>query len=225
MTHSAFEARAVLRDSRVVLPDPWSCLLDGLLAAVVLKRRLGRRFGISETVELCGDDLPLATRGDVTTGWWWAASAPRVEETIDEETEWLNGRQDTYTARLFCDGLPASILTAGGRFRQVRRPVPVRLTSCLTWRGVGDPDAVRDLLGDVTHVGGRRGSGFGRVACWEVRPVSETSDSWWMRDDLPGPTRPVLRTAGEQWDTANVVCSLRPPYHQHGELPEVPARW
>lgn len=222
-----FEVTAELATGRVVLPDPWSLMLDGLLASVVLRERLGDRFGMGgPLVELEPDNLPLATEthGGV---WWFQATSTLAFDDPVVVTENLIGRQDTYAARLYCSQLPKSIQTQGGRYRNVMKPVPVTLVGSLVWRGVGDPGRVEDLLGGVTHVGARRGSGFGRVASWSVAEC----DGWpeMYRDGLPGPNRPlpVGYAAARGFATVPVPSPIRAPYHKTKErrAVEVAARW
>lgn len=227
MTHVPFQVEARIPSGRVVLPDPWSCMLDGLLAAVMLKDRLGANYGYSAGVaELQPDDLPLEawSHGDE---WWFAATAPIYADEPDVDTDWLVGRQDTYNARLYCPDLPKSIQTQGGRYRNTRTPVPVTLTERLVWRGIGDIDAVMDLLSHVDSVGARRGAGFGVVTGWAVERLPSDAGIW--RDAHPGPTRPLPAAyATEQGFTTEAIpCPLTPPYHATKEPrhTQVAARW
>ena len=57
------------------------------------------------------------------------------------------------------------------------RVTGVRAVMCAEWRwyAVGDPEVVRDLLGDLLAVGGKRAAGFGAVVSTEVR---QTNSDW-----------------------------------------------
>lgn len=231
-----FIVTATLATGRVVLPDPWSGCLDGILAAAVLQNRLGERYGYSNDpdvfVELGRDDLPLATR-EHDGMWWFEASAPLYapgeQAGRNPVTENIVGRQDPYTARLWCDKLPKTIQTQGGRYRNILHPVAVQIADSVSWAGNGDVAAVRELLDTITYVGGRRRNGNGKVASWAVEAVDRDDPEWLYRDALPGPTRPVpVGWASTRFDDVfPVPLPIRPPYH-HTHVPrhvEVAARW
>lgn len=67
-------------------------------------------------------------------------------------------------------GHKPGVSTVATRYKEQRRSM--RLTHADRWVavGIGDPAAVRELLGRVRHIGGRTGAGYGRVGAWSVSP-------------------------------------------------------
>lgn len=62
-----------------------------------------------------------------------------------------------------------------GRYVERRIPMPTRLASRWVAWAVGNRDEIARLLGMLTHVGKRRGIGYGEIRRWIVRPVPEFS--------------------------------------------------
>ena len=60
-----------------------------------------------------------------------------------------------------------------GRYQRRVIPVMAHPATSLTWRLVGDPDLIRDLLTDLPLIGKHRGVGEGVVTQWDV---TETPD-------------------------------------------------
>lgn len=83
----------------------------------------------------------------------------------------------------------------------------------LDWYAVGTEAAVRDLLGDLEHVGASRGVGSGRVRSWSVQAV----DPWEPGFPLVLDGRP-LRPLPVEWpgvresDCRIEMRTLEPPY-------------
>src|SRR5262249_48950734 len=71
----------------------------------------------------------------------------------------------------------------GNVFNTYRRVV----TPQIDWYAEGDPDVVRDLLGDTHFIGKRRASGFGEVERWEI----ETDELDGITGHFDEPLRPV----------------------------------
>ena len=86
----------------------------------------------------------------------------------------------------------------------------------LTWRAVGDPDRIRDLLTDLPSIGKHRGVGEGLVTRWEVSETPHVPDWVAGHEHEPGvlgraaPPRCVdrARATPTSWGLATV----RPPY-------------
>lgn len=84
----------------------------------------------------------------------------------------------TYTNQRFPDaeaqglGTPKlrRINIKAGRTKSYRLPRDVLhlVDDCITWWCIGDAERIRELLASVTHVGGKRSVGLGRVLEWTV---------------------------------------------------------
>ena len=54
-------------------------------------------------------------------------------------------------------------------------------------------DELKDLLGDITHLGARHRNGFGHITKWEVEPLSDDLSWQWQARPMPTPDGPALR--------------------------------
>lgn len=68
-----------------------------------------------------------------------------------------------------------NIMTTGGRWLEVRRPMPTEIADEWVAEAVGNPDEVARLLGGITHVGKHRATGFGAVRDWHVEALDAFS--------------------------------------------------
>ena len=91
------------------------------------------------------------------------------------------------------------------------------LATTLTWRAVGDPDRIRELLTDLPSIGKHRGVGEGLVSRWEVEETPDVPPWTAGHEHEPG----VLgRTAPQRCVDSRDGCtvgalgsaSIRPPY-------------
>lgn len=156
---------------------PWGVALDGLLAAQLWARLKDgwRSAGISweraRDVACPPDlDLPLARCGaDGDELWHWAATCAWPEDGAERtDVRTWTGRADHRHLEQVATGLPKVVSARQGRYRDRRMPVLVTPCSTVSWRAVGNPAAIRDLLAPVATIGKRRTSGEGQVLSWEV---------------------------------------------------------
>ena len=189
--------------------DPWSPMLDAILAYEVLRIRMGEEFYLCDPQRdgIVDFDLPL-DRGTDGTDWWWACSVP--EYAGSEHVRWCHGRFDDRYEPYLDMGRAAKVQTAGGRYKDMRVPLIAKLTPTITWYVRGCDTCIRELLRGVTHVGQKRGAGYGLVHHWTVEPTDD--DRSWYRW-VPAP--------------AGMTRGIRPPYwHRETQrpcvLPEAP---
>lgn len=214
----------------VVLSRPWGVALDGLLASVLWDRRkwaaraAGENFTYqhSDTPEIL--DLPLARCGDPERDhdWHWMATFadlhPRPHGTIEPDIRWRTSRTDR-TRLQHLTPVIGSQAVSDNQGRYQRRVVPVMATpaSTLTWRAVGDPGQIRDLLTDLPSIGKHRGVGEGVVTKWQV---TETPDvpRWTAGHEhepgVLGRTAPPRCIDNLERVTAGALgaATVRPPY-------------
>lgn len=156
--------------------------------------------------------------------WHWAATtALPAQRDGDYDVHHIITRVPERLAENHATRLPATLSPSSGRFRMRRLPVPTTPTTHLTWRAVGDPDRIRDLLTDVTTIGGRRRTGEGTVLSWDVTPAQTSTprDQWahghhHLDGTLgrPVPDHCLHRTTPIPSSVAGRV-GIRPPYwHQ-----------
>jgi CRISPR type IV-associated protein Csf3 len=191
--------------------------LDALLMDVVAKRR---RLPRPQTpAELVHIDIPIAMSD---CGRHYLASAS-VYEAAAHEVKYVQRRFPTKEAVHLAGPKLKRIDDGAGAQKSFRIPRERVLPShgIVRWWCVGDRDAVFDLLGDVTHVGGRRGVGEGMLALRGERWRVERLESLW-------PGFPVLNRAGNAvrnlpLDTPGLqghvqrLERLRPPYWMRHE--------
>lgn len=116
-------------------------------------------------------------------------------------------------AQLFGRRLGNLKITAGpAKSYRIPREESHLIGDRLEWWAVGDLDAVRELLGWVTHLGKRRAVGLGRVASWRVVPCAPWGKGFPVsRDGVPLRTLPANHPGiPESWPRTLGV--LAPPY-------------
>lgn len=166
---------ARMRQGAVLHPD-WPAPLDGLLASASRRRRLGEGYGSVHDPHT--EDLPLARwppREAASGGaWLWLASCAIVPDGAREDVHYWHRRFDHAAAEQAAGSrLPPMVYEAHGRYRAYRTPLAVTVTPVLTWRAIGTPDAVADLLAGVWCTGKKRSQGEGEVLGWEVADDGE----------------------------------------------------
>lgn len=222
---------AALQTGRVVLPDPYSGMLDALLVYVATRREQGENHGTLGTnvPQASPFSIPVRIDSDDNTGtWWFRATAPLRSVPVNVVTETKFGRQEPYTWTQYTP-TAGRTKTGGGRYRQTMKPVRVALTQRLDWFvDTDNPDMLFDMVSEITHVGGHRQAGFGVVSRWDIAPIDDRSVDLYI-DGLPGPTRPVpyewALTRG--FETLPSTLPLVPPYHPVKGRPgdTIASRW
>lgn len=203
----------------VAMPAWFPLPLDGILAQAARRRRLGGSYGrvVDHHVDRTGLHAKVVRGGP----WVWTASCATPVGAAVEDVQWVHKRFRANTAETVVDKLPANTdvgLTKGWR-------IPVVVTACrsLTWRAIGDPDEVRDLLTDVTVIGKKWGTGQGMVLKWVVTdlgpiPHGASALDWLLRGPGDRIARPVVahrRTLdhlGLPADVDTIPHTHRPPY-------------
>lgn len=212
--------------SPVAVSVPWGIALDGLLAAQIREntKAAARDAGTDyEPYDLDTPppvlELPLARCTLAgTDDWHWRATfAHPVDEIPGPHVEYWTTRPDQRGLGHIAEALPATISARQGRYRAHVMPLPVKVAAALSWRGVGDPDRVRDLLTGITAIGRKRSSGYGHVLDWIVTE-QPGNDVWEFshlhRSGTLGRTTPPPCLAGRPGLATRepVRMGLRPPY-------------
>ncbi len=229
----------------VVHSHSFGIALDGLLASQIHAQESAAQLDAGTipvpVLELDGVedlDLPLArchAPGQGSDDWHWAATCAWPEPAgaagqdcaggqLEEDREvgdfevrtWYSFPDHDMLERL-TPALPQHVDDERGRWRRYAMPQLVTMTPALTWRAVGDVDAVGALLEPVRAIGKSRARGEGTVLRWDVTPQPGW-DHWeagHLHPDgsLGRPTpaacltgRAAPRDAGLAW------TGLRPPY-------------
>ena len=212
----------------VVLSRPWGVALDGLLASVLWHRRkwaaraAGETFAYqhSQTPDIL--DLPLARCGDPEqdADWHWMATFadlhPQPQDATEPDIRWRTSRTDRTRLQHLSPVIGSQAVSdSTGRYQRRIVPVMAHPATTLTWRAVGDPDRIRDLLTDLPSIGKHRGVGEGLVTRWEVSETPHVPDWVAGHEHEPGvlgrtaPPRcldkpPRRRPTG--------AATVRPPY-------------
>ncbi|MBS4730636.1 hypothetical protein MSM1_20725 [Mycobacterium sp. SM1] len=168
----------------IVLSRPWGVALDGLLASVLWHRRklaartAGQHLTYQHTDQPEPLDLPLARCGDPTqdTDWHWMATFADLHPHHDTEPDirWRTSRTDRHRLQHLTPTIGSQTVSdSTGRYQRRVIPVMAHTATTLTWRAVGNPDLIRELLTDLPSIGKHRGVGEGLVTQWDV---TETPD-------------------------------------------------
>ncbi len=202
-------------------PDtPWPWLLDGLLAGQTRTETVGLNVADHHTVS-----LPLTKVGGRTGRWWWCATAGMLGPSIDT-VEYATQRTDTDAIHRI-SGTTVLLNTGGGRYKHGRKPVRITHTTDVTWRAIGCPERVAEILAGVDSIGGRRGIGYGRLDNIEItvrrKPDTKEDAVRWLLFDSGTIARPVppLGAGKPSWagiptDPDLSYGPTRPPYWRPG---------
>lgn len=232
MTSTPFTVHARLQQG-AALDARFGVALDGLLAAQIrqqAKRALGLDGPVPGSLLDGGQhaadpaevDVPLARCARGREGWHWLATTALpvghdgtpVVPVLD--VHHVNGRYDDRIGETVARKIPASIPPTSGRYRSRRLPVVTMPAAGLIWRGVGDPDAVRNLLEPLATVGARRGVGEGTVLAWTVTADPDADPDAWGHLHPDGSLgRPAPADCAHHLGVHGVgrgLAGLRPPY-------------
>lgn len=213
----------------VVFSRPWGVALDGLLASVVWHRRKRAAVEAGDTLTYQAEDpepevlpLPLARCTDPAgPDWHWMATFAdvnprRPDDTVpDPDIRWRTSRTDRTRLQHLAPVIGSQVVTDNnGRYQRRVIPVMAQPATTLTWRAVGDPDGIRDLLADVGSIGKHRNIGEGLVTHWTITETPDT-DPWSAghehRPGILGRAIP-LRCAPPHGPRPIVTAAIRPPY-------------
>lgn len=213
----------------IVLSRPWGVALDGLLASVLWHRRKWTARATGETVTYRHSetpqtlDLPLARCGDPDhdDDWHWMATFadlhPRTQDVIEPDIRWRTSRTDRSRLQHLSHRIGSQVVSdSAGRYQRRIVPVIAHPATTLTWRAVGDPDQIQDLLTDLPSIGKHRGVGEGLVTHWDIKETPDVSEWAAGHEHEPGilgrtaPPRCVTSAATTTGPSG--FATLRPPY-------------
>jgi CRISPR type IV-associated protein Csf3 len=205
--------------------DPWSPAIDGIIAAVVMRDRLGDDYAYgaaqpSQMVKVEGLPLAVERHGN---DWWYCASFPEVIGEVGKERKFFHRRFDDHRERYLEPGVK-KVLTSAGPYKMARLWDTRNICRGLEWHVIGDASEISSLLERITQVGGRRGVGFGEVTRWEVTAdgAEERAARLWRplpvayaeAHGLKGPVMPYGLTPPSWCPLWKIDCIM----------PEIPAR-
>lgn len=209
---------------------PWGIALDGLLAGVVHAQRK------AELLAAGGEHIPLVDQEDVPDldlplsrcahdgDWHWAATCawpgPDVMDRPPEVVTWITRPDHRHLTDLTGPDVRQHVDEDAGRYRRYAMPLLVTLTEKVTWRAVGDPDRIREILQHVSAIGKKRTSGHGHVTSWDVDECPDLT-GWAAAHTHPDGSlgRPTPRSCLQLPDAQTLTADptlgpagLRPPY-------------
>jgi len=202
--------RVVAKLRGPMMRPPHGIYLDSLLMARVASNEGRPPLDWCHTSQHDDPEIPIALS---KCGRVYLASASqfRVERS---ERSFMNKRFPMGEAQAMGAPTLRRVLVGGGLSKGFRTPRElVHLVSDeIEWFAIGDPEAAHDILHDLTHLGPRRGVGFGDVAEWTVMLAKPWDGFPLVRDGAP------LRRLPVNWPGLtggrHVFGTLRPPYHE-----------
>lgn len=161
-----FCARAHVRGAVMMPASP--PMLDAMLMAAVALRDDLPPIGVGDRAE--APDIPIAQERGI-----YLASEGQFEPEAYER-RYLNRKFPMLEAQMLGGPKVRSINIKGGPAKSYRIPMwMVHLRGdVMTWFGIGEVEAARELLSFIHYVGKKRSVGLGRVDRWEV----ETCEPW-----------------------------------------------
>lgn len=212
----------------VVLSRPWGIAFDGLLASVLWHRRKWSARANGETLTYQPDqppatlDLPLARCGDPDhhADWHWMATFadlhPRPQNATTPDIRWRTSRTDRTRLQHLSPEISKAVSDSTGRYQRRVVPVIAHPAKQLTWRAVGDPELISDLLTDLPSIGKHRGVGEGLVTGWDVIAAPELTDWAAGHEHEPGvlgrSVPPRCLTNHSAGAAPLTATGVRPPY-------------
>lgn len=147
--------------------DPWSPSLDGILAAALMRTRLGDDYFTSREADMrLVDDLPLQIERDGER-WWYCVSSPQTLGAVAQNRRYYHRRfDDQHEGYLVQD--VKKVLTSAGPYKSTRLYETLIVCKGLQWHAIGDAAEVRRLLASIVQIGGGRARGQGVVTEWIV---------------------------------------------------------
>lgn len=213
----------------VVLSRPWGIAFDGLLASVIWHRRkwAARAAGYHLTYQRSQPpetlELPLARCGDTENAddWHWMATFadlhPHNQSLSEPDIRWRTSRTNHHRLQQLAPVVSKAVSDRTARYQHRVIPVMAHPATHLTWRAVGEPDTIRDLLTDLPSIGKHTGVGEGLVTHWQVTEMPSATDWSAGHEHEPG----ILgRSTPPRCLGSNNITSagplgtgtLRPPY-------------
>lgn len=148
--------------------DPWSPSIDGILGYWMMYEAKGDDFALSASNTAAMrpvEGLPLQ-RIEHGGLWWYACSSP-IYSIASSARRYMHRRfDDAHERQLDLQGKSGKVLVAAGPYKNARIPFLLRITRQVEWHVIGDLGEIKRLLSRCPHIGGRYGSGFGRVSGW-----------------------------------------------------------
>lgn len=216
-----------------VLDEQWPITLDGILAGIARRQRLGRVYGTE--IDHHVDPLPIARfdppsslgLGQVGKQWHWMASCARPHGVSARELHWWHGRFDEQRASYMVSNLPPIVRPNQGRYRSYRSPLVITVCAALEWHVTGLADELLALCQQSVCIGKKHAQGEGLVIRWEVIDHGPPTSLWHMWWEDGRVARPVTaRLAPTFAPSAQIVdAALRPPYFQGKRLRPALAPW
>lgn len=123
-----------------------------------------------DTTDAVADDLDLPlSRCATGTDWHWTATcAIPVAADEDPETRMFYRTVDSsWSERAATRPLPY-FSPKSGPYRDVMMASQITMCPAITWRGIGDINAVRAAVAPIWFLGRRRNAGEGEVLTWTV---------------------------------------------------------
>lgn len=201
---------------------PWGIALDGILAAQIWanhKATAPYRRAMDSPDPPPDLDLPLARCEVGAPLWHWAATCSYPEDHADQiDVRIWTARVDHRDLEQLTVGLPATVSSRQGRYRAHRMPLLVTPTPSVSWRAIGDPAAIHDLLAGITSIGKKRAAGEGHVLGWDVIPAPDldlvAAAHTHLDHSLGRPCPPACRAllGPDITDGGIGYAGLRPPY-------------
>jgi CRISPR type IV-associated protein Csf3 len=165
----ALRIRAVMRNG-IVARDPWSPSIDGIVASVVMRERLGEEEFTANAVRsadlapVAGLPFEVVRSGD---HWWYAVSSPVLVDMAGRQRRPFHRRFDDQMER-YLDPDVRRINTSAGAYKNARLYDTRVICRAIEWHAIGDADRLKAVLATVYQIGARRGVGYGEVAGWEI---------------------------------------------------------
>lgn len=123
-----------------------------------------------------GGRLPIAIVH--AKDWYYRCSWAQWGPHVDGQDFWSKRFDMTRADLVYFAGKRGKVDTSAATYKAYRMPIYYRSALWVEWYMVGQVEALSPLINIVTHLGKKTSQGWGRVAYWDIQPITDDWSIW-----------------------------------------------
>lgn len=131
-----------------------------------------------EYTNFSGITLPLEIEHGGKPNWYYRASWAEWSVNAEGRDYWNKRFDNTFADLIDFDGKRGNVIVEKGTFKAYHQPIYYRSALYVRWYVLGDKSEIERLLFTVTHIGKKTVQGWGRVARWMFKRISNDYSVW-----------------------------------------------